>query len=242
MGRDKSVSSVMEWARQFRRVRSARRRFPFSVIHRKASVNADSSLGEWTKLFCGAVVFSSTIGDYTYIQENSRIYNAEIGPFCSIGPGVTVGLAAHVMTMVSTSPVFFDNDQPLPKFFTQTRKFTNTLPRTCIGADVWIGQGAMIKAGVDVGVGVVIGAGAVVTRDVPPYSITAGNPSCVIRQRFSDDICRNLVASQWWTLDGQHLEELCDLFVDPQALLAAINQLKGPDGSGFLSPGNRNGQ
>ncbi len=50
-----------------------------------------------------------------------------------------------------------------------------------IGADVWIGGGALILAGVTVGDGAVIGAGSVVTRDVPPGVLAVGNPCRVLR-------------------------------------------------------------
>lgn len=51
-----------------------------------------------------------------------------------------------------------------------------------IGADSWIGARVMILRGVSIGEGSVVGAGAVVTRDVPPWSVAAGNPVRVIRE------------------------------------------------------------
>jgi galactoside O-acetyltransferase len=51
-----------------------------------------------------------------------------------------------------------------------------------IGSRSWVGFGASILKGVTVGEGAVIGSGSVVTRDVPPYTLVAGNPARVIRQ------------------------------------------------------------
>lgn len=52
-----------------------------------------------------------------------------------------------------------------------------------IGNDVWIGGGAIICPGVTIGDGSTIGAGSVVTRDVPPKVVAAGNPCRVIRHK-----------------------------------------------------------
>jgi maltose O-acetyltransferase len=49
--------------------------------------------------------------------------------------------------------------------------------------DVWIGAGVTVLSGVRIGRGSVVGAGSVVTRDVPPWSVAAGNPARVVRQR-----------------------------------------------------------
>ena len=49
-----------------------------------------------------------------------------------------------------------------------------------IGNDVWVGGGAILCPGVKVGEGVVIGAGSVVTKDVHPNTVVAGNPCKVI--------------------------------------------------------------
>ena len=51
-----------------------------------------------------------------------------------------------------------------------------------IGADVWVGGGAIILPGVTIGSQAVIGAGSVVTRDVPEKVFAAGNPCRVIRE------------------------------------------------------------
>lgn len=56
--------------------------------------------------------------------------------------------------------------------------------RTTVCDDVWIGHGAIILNGLTIGRGAMVAAGAVVTRDVEPYAIVAGNPARVISYRF----------------------------------------------------------
>lgn len=55
------------------------------------------------------------------------------------------------------------------------------LPVT-IGNDVWVGGGAILLPGITVGHGAVIGAGSVVTKDIPPMVVVAGNPAKVVRK------------------------------------------------------------
>ena len=52
-----------------------------------------------------------------------------------------------------------------------------------IGDDSDVGVGATVLPGVTIGVGVIVGAGAVVTSDLPPYTVAAGVPARVIRER-----------------------------------------------------------
>ena len=62
------------------------------------------------------------------------------------------------------------------------KDFYTDIPQPAvIGNDVWIGSNSTILGGVRIGDGAVIGAGAVVTKDVPPYSIVAGNPARVVK-------------------------------------------------------------
>ncbi|KAJ3060976.1 hypothetical protein HK102_009294, partial [Quaeritorhiza haematococci] len=51
-----------------------------------------------------------------------------------------------------------------------------------IGNDVWIGGSATILPGVTIGDGVTVGAGSVVTKDVPPHVVVAGNPAKIIKR------------------------------------------------------------
>lgn len=56
--------------------------------------------------------------------------------------------------------------------------------KTFIEDDVWVGHGAIIIAGVRISKGSMVAAGSVVTKDIPPYSIVAGNPAKIIKYRF----------------------------------------------------------
>ncbi|WP_366917697.1 DapH/DapD/GlmU-related protein [uncultured Pseudokineococcus sp.] len=57
-----------------------------------------------------------------------------------------------------------------------------------IDDDVWIGAACILLPGRRVGRGAVVGAGSVVTRDVPPYTVVAGNPAVVVRRRLANDV------------------------------------------------------
>jgi len=66
-----------------------------------------------------------------------------------------------------------------------------------IGNDVWVGDTVTILSGVEIGDGAVIGASSVVTRNVDPYEVVAGNPARLIRFRFSRDIVELLTQLNW---------------------------------------------
>ena len=217
--------SPVAWIKQIVHEQLLRRRFPHSVFYSGATVDKGSTLGEHSVLFRNTALLNSSLGAYSYVQSNSVIYNAEIGPFCSIAGNASIGLGAHPMHMVSTSPVFYDNSQPLPMFLVKNCIFSETLPRTFIGADVWIGQGAMVKAGIKIGVGAVIGAGSIVTKDIAPYVIAAGNPCREIRPRFPEAIIQHLIQTRWWELDAAILEKLAPDFADAEKFLAAHKQI-----------------
>lgn len=84
--------------------------------------------------------------------------------------------------------------------------------RITIGNDVWIGQDAMILGGVTIGDGAIVGAGSLVTRDVAPYTIVAGNPASVIRTRYTDEQIKKLLRLKWWNIEN--IEEMADEFHD----------------------------
>lgn len=78
---------------------------------------------------------------------------------------------------------------------------------TVIGNDVWIGSSVTFMPGVKVGDGVIIGSNSVVTKDVAPYTIVAGNPAREIRKRFDDETTDFLVNLRWWDLGIEKITE-----------------------------------
>ena len=70
-----------------------------------------------------------------------------------------------------------------------------------------------------IGNGAVVGAGAVVTKDVPPYAIVAGNPAQLVRYRFSDELIARLTATQWWSFEDEQLRRLAPYMNDVEKFL-----------------------
>ena len=66
-------------------------------------------------------------------------------------------------------------------------------------------------SGVKIGDGAVIGAYSIVTKDIPPYTIVAGNPAKQIRKRFSDDVINKLLELKWWDMDESKINEISDI-------------------------------
>jgi serine acetyltransferase len=73
--------------------------------------------------------------------------------------------------------------------------------------DVWIGAKATIMSGVRVSNGSIVAAGSVVTKDVPPYAIVAGNPAKVVKYRFNEEQIDKLLNISWWEWDEQKIKD-----------------------------------
>lgn len=163
-----------------------------------------------SKVCAGSHLVNVTIGKYSDIGYDCSINNTKIGSFCSFGSNISIGGASHTINWVSTSPVFNENKDHIKKKFAH-HKFKYSAS-TVIGNDIWIGDHAMIKAGVTLGDGVIIGMNSVVTKDVPPYEIWAGNPAKLIKKRFDDDIIQALLKIKWWDNDDKTIESMARLF------------------------------
>lgn len=130
--------------------------------------------------------------------DRSDVDRLIIGAFCSIGTGacfMMAGNQGHRHDWISTFPFFYMADESA---FAKAMDGFEPAGDTVVGNDVWIGAEAMIMPGVQIGDGAIIGSRAVVTRDVAPYEIVAGNPARVIRRRFPEQDVAMLLDMQWW--------------------------------------------
>jgi acetyltransferase-like isoleucine patch superfamily enzyme len=159
------------------------------------------------------------IGDFSYgaptVFHWGEPVQLEIGRFCSIAQEVNIFLGGnHRIDWVTTYP-FSAINYTFPDW-KHLQGHPVSKGDIIIGNDVWIGYGASIMSGVKIGDGAVIGAKAVVSRDVKPYEIVAGNPAVAIKKRFSDDIIEKLLELQWWNLSQEEINEIVPVLMsDP---------------------------
>jgi virginiamycin A acetyltransferase len=122
-----------------------------------------------------------------------------IGKFCAIAEGARFIMngANHAMSGFSTYP-FNIFGHGWEKGFDPATWSKEVRGDTVVGSDVWIGMEAVILPGVEIGHGAIIAAKSVVTHDVAPYAIVAGNAAKMVKMRFDDRTIRRLLALAWW--------------------------------------------
>ena len=148
------------------------------------------SLGASNKIIVGRgcivaarISFDSTegkvsIGDNSYVGASHLVCHT----------GITIGHDA----VISWGVTIVDHNSHSIKWSERARDITDwhlgrkdwshvAIAPVFIGDKVWIGFNAIILRGVTIGEGAVVGAGAIVTKDVPAYTVVAGNPARVIR-------------------------------------------------------------
>lgn len=182
-------------------------------------------LGESAAILDGVYLNQVSLGSFSYVSNNSKVVNTEIGNFCSIGPNVQIGLGPHPSRVfVSTYPAFYtDRNTGCPRSFRNDRIFDDSVPTTSIGNDVWIGANAIIPGGIAIADGAIVAAGSVVVKDIPSYAVVGGNPAQIIRYRFPEDHIALLQASKWWTWPIEKIVRNLDSFSDVERFKAIIN-------------------
>ncbi|MCZ8374203.1 MAG: chloramphenicol acetyltransferase [Beijerinckiaceae bacterium] len=170
-------------------------------------------LGRYTEIGARTSFVESSMGDYSYVVNDSNVIYTTIGKFCSIAAHTRINPGNHPMHRATQAhftyraSAYFDDAEDEAAFFDWRRSHAVT-----IGHDVWIGHGAIILAGRTIGTGAVVAGGAVVTKDVPDYTIVAGNPARIIRRRFPEAIAERLQRLAWWDWDHAALRAALDDF------------------------------
>ena len=179
-------------------------------IYNKCSFEDVVTIGDYSR------VFNIKVGTYSYIGPNSFIIDTEIGKFCSIGPGVKIGLGIHPLDKITTSPYFYESE--LYGTFTNHKK-VKSFDKVIIGHDVWIGANVMIMGGIKIGNGAVIGGGSIVNKDVAPYSIVVGSPAKHIRFRIPEEQIKELEKIEWYNWELKKIKENATLFMQNEKFI-----------------------
>jgi chloramphenicol O-acetyltransferase type B len=174
------------------------------------------------------------IGRHSYggpdIHEWGEGAKLEVGSFCSFAAGVQIFLGGeHRTDWVTTFP--FNVLWPEAREIVGHPK---TKGDVIIGNDVWIGFEAVILSGVTIGDGAVIGTRAVVSKDVPPYAVVAGNPAQVMRFRFPEMVIARLMKASWWEWDDTRIARHLPLMLAGD-IEAFLDQVEGLVGAGVPS-------
>ncbi len=165
------------------------------------------------------VLKNCRVGFGSYVNNNGDLTDAVIGRYTSIGAEVKTVIGRHpIGRHVAMHPAFTRPEKTFGFSYVKEKKFEDTPGRTRIGHDVWIGNGVRIMGGVEIGDGAVVGAGALVTRDLPPYSVSVGVPAKVIRYRFTEDQIRKLKELSWWNRGEDWIRANIGLFEDVSKL------------------------
>lgn len=122
-----------------------------------------------------------SLGNYALVHGARIICDAEI----EIGD---YALISWNVVLMDTYRLPFDPTERQRELehipFRSPRRIDATVPARpiLIGCNVWIGFDACVLPGITIGEGAIVGARSVVTADVPPYTIVAGNPARIVRQ------------------------------------------------------------
>lgn len=156
-------------------------------LARQAALGGDSEVGDGSYVAGSAAVFADRLrlGDHSYIAAHAYVTGElTTGAHCTLNPFTTVRgtvvLGEGVRIGAHTSLLGFNHgmapDRPVHRQPLTSRGIE-------VGDDVWIGSHVVVVDGVRIGDHCVVGAGAVVTRDLPAWTVAAGNPARALRDR-----------------------------------------------------------
>jgi acetyltransferase-like isoleucine patch superfamily enzyme len=153
----------------------------------------------------------------------------KIGAYCSIAEEVKILLGGHHRADWVTT-------FPFPAFISEAahiKSYNGSHGDVIVGNDVWLCSGCTILSGVTVGDGAVVAANSLVTKNVEPYSVVGGNPAKFIKWRFSEEVRKALLKSQWWTWSIDEIRSVTELLCSDNVadFLEYAEQRKQPKGT-----------
>ena len=165
----------------------------FSRIAPDVKLGSQVKIHGFVNLYGCEIGDGSQIGTFVEVQKNAKIgKRCKVSTHAFICEGVTIEdecfIGHHVVFINDRYPKATNADGSLQTDADWTVISTRVGPRASIGS------GAVILCGVTIGEGALVGAGSVVTRDVPPFAVVAGNPARVRHWRgaagsgCSDDV------------------------------------------------------
>lgn len=152
----------------------------FSAVAQDVKVGANVKLGKFINLYGCTIGDNTKIGAFVEIQKN-----ADIGRNCKISSHsfICEGVEIQDNVFVGHNVTFINDLYPKATTASGLLQVEDdwAVVKTVIKHNASIGSSSTLLCGVVVGEHSIVGAGSVVTKDVPPYSIVAGNPARLLR-------------------------------------------------------------
>lgn len=172
---------------------------------------------------------------------NKGTYNLQIGKYCAC--------AEDILFMIDIDHeydgVFMGEISEIYGGIKTHKSTMKSKGEIIIQNDCWIGHGAVLMDGVTVHNGAVVATNAVVTKDVPPYAIVAGNPARVVKYRFDEKTIHKLQHIAWWDWDSDtitkykekllgEVKDFVDYFYSDDSADETIKVSRLTEGSAFV--------
>ena len=168
-----------------------------------AVVGSDCQVGPHAWCFNPGAKQNVSLGDYVVCRgilrsESFQPGTIRIADYVYIGDDCIISCASEIeigrLTLLAHGVQIFDNDSHPAASDAREQDYLTVLGRrqgprppiasapVWIGERAWLGCGAMVMKGVRIGDGSIVAAGSVVTTDVSPYTVVAGNPAKVVKE------------------------------------------------------------
>lgn len=189
-----------------------------NIEAKNTRINKNTIFEGENKIGQRSYISNSYFGKYSYVGEDCKLRNVKIGKYCSIGNNIKIIFGDHPLHLVGMHPFFYEglNIKKLKKL--------DSNYDVVIEHDVWIGDNVSIFPGVTIGTGSVIGANALVIEDVEPYSVVVGVPAKIKKYRFDKEVIKQIIETEWWTLDKDELEKYRSIFDNPSLFSKKLKQ------------------